>query len=57
MGSGFPPFEGGPFRYCDKVGVAQIVGQMNALVEKHGPRFTPCPLLVERAARGEPFYP
>jgi 3-hydroxyacyl-CoA dehydrogenase/enoyl-CoA hydratase/3-hydroxybutyryl-CoA epimerase len=56
MGIGFPPFEGGPFRYCDKVGITKIVAQMRALEAVHGHRFAPCPLLVRRAEANEPFY-
>ena len=56
MGIGFPPFEGGPFRYCDKLGLKTVVARLNALESKHGKRFKPCPLLVEKAEKGESFY-
>jgi len=57
MGIGFPPFEGGPFRYCDRLGLKTIVARLNALESKLGRRFTPCPLLVQMAEKGETFYP
>ena len=31
MGLGFPPFEGGPFRYIDRIGPAAIVSQLENL--------------------------
>jgi 3-hydroxyacyl-CoA dehydrogenase/enoyl-CoA hydratase/3-hydroxybutyryl-CoA epimerase len=57
MGIGFPPFEGGPFRYCDRVGIQHVVTRLRALEGTHGRRFRPCPALVERADSGEAFYP
>ena len=56
LGLGFPPFRGGPFRYVDAVGAAQIVKIMEKLAEKHGPRFTPAPLLKQMASKGKRFY-
>ena len=57
MGIGFPPFEGGPFRYADRVGVGHIVNRMRALATACGRRFEPCPLLVEMAESERSFYP
>ena len=56
MGIGFPPFEGGPFRYMDRIGVKTVVEKLTALEGKHGKRFKPCQLLVEKAGRGERFF-
>ncbi|MCO4773363.1 MAG: enoyl-CoA hydratase/isomerase family protein [Deltaproteobacteria bacterium] len=56
FGIGFPPMEGGPFRYADRIGLAQIVARLNALESAHGRRFAPCPLLVEMAETSESFY-
>lgn len=56
LGLGFPPFRGGPFRYVDAVGASQIVKIMEGLGEKHGPRFTPAPLLQQMASKGKKFY-
>lgn len=55
MGIGFPPFRGGPFWYLDAEGVAAVVERLRRLEAAHGARFAPAPLLVERAASGEPF--
>ncbi len=56
MGIGFPPFEGGPFRYVDRYGAADVVARLRALEVRHGRRFAPCPLLVEMAASGKRFF-
>jgi 3-hydroxyacyl-CoA dehydrogenase/enoyl-CoA hydratase/3-hydroxybutyryl-CoA epimerase len=55
FGFGFPPFRGGPFWYLDATGPAVIVERLRALESRYGPRFTPAPLLVHKAATGERF--
>jgi 3-hydroxyacyl-CoA dehydrogenase/enoyl-CoA hydratase/3-hydroxybutyryl-CoA epimerase len=57
FGIGFPPFRGGPYRYIDAVGVAQVVQQLEHLNAQHAGRFTPCALLVKMAHEGRRFYP
>jgi 3-hydroxyacyl-CoA dehydrogenase/enoyl-CoA hydratase/3-hydroxybutyryl-CoA epimerase len=57
MGIGFPPFEGGPFKYVDRVGARVVVDKLRALAGKHGKRFEPCTLLLQKAAKNEKFYP
>jgi 3-hydroxyacyl-CoA dehydrogenase/enoyl-CoA hydratase/3-hydroxybutyryl-CoA epimerase len=57
LGIGFPPFRGGPFWYVDQTGAAAVLERMRALEAKHGSRFAPAALLVERAASGERFFP
>jgi 3-hydroxyacyl-CoA dehydrogenase / enoyl-CoA hydratase / 3-hydroxybutyryl-CoA epimerase len=57
FGIGFPPFRGGPFRYMDTVGVAEIVRQLEELNERFPPRFEPAELLLSMARRKERFYP
>jgi 3-hydroxyacyl-CoA dehydrogenase/enoyl-CoA hydratase/3-hydroxybutyryl-CoA epimerase len=56
LGLGFPPFRGGPFRWIDAVGAAEVVGRMERLRKRHGKRFTPAPLLLEAARTGRPFH-
>ena len=41
FGTGFAPFRGGPIRYAMDCGVEDIVGRLEALAERHGPRFEP----------------
>ena len=55
FGIGFLPFTGGPFRYIDQRGAANIVARMDELAETYGPKFTPRPLLRQKAEAGERF--
>jgi 3-hydroxyacyl-CoA dehydrogenase/enoyl-CoA hydratase/3-hydroxybutyryl-CoA epimerase len=57
FGIGFPPFRGGPFRYVDAIGAAEVVRQLVALNAQHPGRFDPCALLVKMAREGSRFYP
>ena len=56
LGLGFPPFRGGPFRWTDTVSAARVVGELEELAARRGPRFTPAPVLVEMARRGQRFH-
>lgn len=56
FGLGFPPFRGGPFRYVDAVGAADVVRRLERLEAQHGSRFTPAPLLRELAGSGKRFH-
>ena len=56
MGIGFPPMEGGPFQYCDRIGVPKIVERLRALATSQGQRFEPCPLLETKEADKSSFY-
>ena len=57
LGIGFPPFRGGPFWYVDQTGAPAVLERLRALEARHGHRFAPAALLVERAATGERFFP
>jgi 3-hydroxyacyl-CoA dehydrogenase/enoyl-CoA hydratase/3-hydroxybutyryl-CoA epimerase len=57
FGVGFPPFLGGPFKYMDAEGLRNIVDRMRKLEGKYGNRFTPARSLVEKAERGERYFP
>lgn len=57
FGLGFPPFCGGPFRWVDAQGVANVVRRLNALHERYAPRFAPAQSLTAMAAAGKRFYP
>lgn len=50
MGTGFPPFKGGPLRYADSLGAEHIVSEMKA----HG--MIPCNRIQTMAANKETFY-
>ncbi|MGV3525124.1 MAG: 3-hydroxyacyl-CoA dehydrogenase NAD-binding domain-containing protein [Candidatus Sericytochromatia bacterium] len=57
MGTGFPPFRGGPLRLIDQQGIQFIVNQLEYYAETRGERFAPCQLLKDMAAQGRKFYP
>jgi 3-hydroxyacyl-CoA dehydrogenase / enoyl-CoA hydratase / 3-hydroxybutyryl-CoA epimerase len=56
LGLGFPAFRGGPLRYVDVIGPAEVLGRTRALEQRFGARFTPAPLLVEMARKAKRFY-
>lgn len=56
FGLGFPPFLGGPFRYVDTKGAANVVKQLETFAQKYGPRFKPAPALVDIAKNNKKFY-
>jgi 3-hydroxyacyl-CoA dehydrogenase / enoyl-CoA hydratase / 3-hydroxybutyryl-CoA epimerase len=57
MGIGFPPFRGGPFRYIDTLGAAQVVRRLEELNGLYAPRFQPAERLLEAARTTTPFAP
>ena len=52
LGTGFAPLRGGPLRFSDHVGAAEMV----RLGEKLGGKFQPCDLLRKHAENGTKFY-
>ena len=56
FGLGFPPFRGGPFRYVDSIGAAEMLRRVEQYQHRFGARWTPAPALVEAARTGKPFY-
>jgi len=57
FGIGFPPFLGGPFRYIDQLGAAEVLKTLQGLQQHYGEHFAPCPGLIRRAQEGSRFYP
>jgi 3-hydroxyacyl-CoA dehydrogenase / enoyl-CoA hydratase / 3-hydroxybutyryl-CoA epimerase len=55
-GTGFPPFRGGLLRWADARGLDTVLTSLEALETRHGPRFSPAPLLRQYAAAGRGFY-
>uniref|UniRef100_A0A183AEP7 3HCDH domain-containing protein n=1 Tax=Echinostoma caproni TaxID=27848 RepID=A0A183AEP7_9TREM len=49
FGLGFPPCLGGPFRYLDMHGSANMVSRMDEFRAIYGDQFEPCSLLMEHA--------
>ena len=56
MGTGWAPFLGGPLRFADFAGVAQLVEEMKRLARGGELRFTPCNLLQSMSSEGRKFY-
>ncbi|WP_437279019.1 fatty acid oxidation complex subunit alpha FadJ [Sorangium sp. So ce375] len=56
FGLGFPPFRGGPFRYVDSLGAAEVLRRIETYERRFGKRWTPAPALVEAVRTGKPFY-
>jgi 3-hydroxyacyl-CoA dehydrogenase/enoyl-CoA hydratase/3-hydroxybutyryl-CoA epimerase len=55
LGLGFPPFRGGPFRYTEATGAAEILRRVEGYHQRLGARWAPAPALVE-AAHGKRLY-
>jgi enoyl-CoA hydratase/long-chain 3-hydroxyacyl-CoA dehydrogenase len=55
-GIGFPPFLGGPFRYCDIRGLQSVADAMQKLADTVGPHFAPPRLLLDLARAGKTFH-
>jgi 3-hydroxyacyl-CoA dehydrogenase/enoyl-CoA hydratase/3-hydroxybutyryl-CoA epimerase len=56
FGLGFPPFRGGPFRYVDTIGAAEVLRRIQGYYDRFGKRWTPAPVLEQMARKGERFY-
>jgi len=57
FGTGWAPFRGGPLRYADARGVADVVAQLRKLQTDVAPYFEPCAKLVNMAQSQARFYP
>eukprot|EP01013_Petalomonas_cantuscygni_P015666 TRINITY_DN32545_c0_g1_i1.p1 TRINITY_DN32545_c0_g1~~TRINITY_DN32545_c0_g1_i1.p1 ORF type:complete len:954 (-),score=283.21 TRINITY_DN32545_c0_g1_i1:670-3438(-) len=63
FGTGFAPARGGLLQHADqyhfaaKQGAPAVVARLESLQARYGPRFAPCPLLKEMAAKNQRFYP
>ncbi len=56
LGLGYPPFLGGPFRYIDAKGAKTVLDELDKLVNGHGERFKPAPILEDHIKSNKPFY-
>jgi 3-hydroxyacyl-CoA dehydrogenase/enoyl-CoA hydratase/3-hydroxybutyryl-CoA epimerase len=52
LGTGFAPLRGGPLRFADHFGIAEMV----RAADRHGGKFQPCNLLRQHADRETTFY-
>ncbi|KAF0298591.1 Fatty acid oxidation complex subunit alpha [Amphibalanus amphitrite] len=55
LGLGFPPLTGGPFRFVDRIGPAQLVKDMERFAVVSGVGFEPCLTVHYQAASGTKF--
>jgi 3-hydroxyacyl-CoA dehydrogenase/enoyl-CoA hydratase/3-hydroxybutyryl-CoA epimerase len=56
MGTGWAPFRGGPLRYADALGTAEVVRRLDQLARDIAPRFEPCDYLRDLANEGLGFH-
>lgn len=56
MGTGFPPFRGGPLRHADAMGLNVIVDRLRDRVERGETQVAPCELLVRLGREAKTFY-
>jgi 3-hydroxyacyl-CoA dehydrogenase/enoyl-CoA hydratase/3-hydroxybutyryl-CoA epimerase len=56
MGAGFAPFRGGPLRYADTLGAAEIATELRVEAEHSGPYLNPCHLLEQMSLTNRRFY-
>jgi 3-hydroxyacyl-CoA dehydrogenase/enoyl-CoA hydratase/3-hydroxybutyryl-CoA epimerase len=56
FGLGFPPFRGGPLRYVDLLGAAEVLKRIEGYAERFGKRWAPAPVLVELARTNKKLY-
>jgi 3-hydroxyacyl-CoA dehydrogenase/enoyl-CoA hydratase/3-hydroxybutyryl-CoA epimerase len=55
LGTGWAPHRGGPLRYADDRGLADMVQALTNLAARHGRRFEPCGELRRRSEANELF--
>jgi 3-hydroxyacyl-CoA dehydrogenase/enoyl-CoA hydratase/3-hydroxybutyryl-CoA epimerase len=56
MGTGFPPFRGGPLRYADSLGLAEIRRRLDRLAGRFGERLKPAPHLLDLVSSHGRFH-
>ncbi len=56
FGIGFPAFLGGPFRYADSLGIAELAVKLEQYRQRLGERFRPADLLTTMAREQRSFY-
>jgi 3-hydroxyacyl-CoA dehydrogenase/enoyl-CoA hydratase/3-hydroxybutyryl-CoA epimerase len=55
LGTGFPPWRGGPLRFAQNLGIKRLVAEMERLARTNE-KYVPCGLLQEHAQKGTKFY-
>lgn len=57
FGIGFAPNTGGPLAWMDRVGLPELVAELDGAAAAYGARYEPAPVLRRMAARNERFFP
>lgn len=57
VGTGWAPFRGGPLRFADHEGIAQVVQRLEKLHREEGSFYRPCELLLAMARKTKKFHP
>ncbi len=57
LGTGFPPFRGGPLRHADSVGIPIVADRLSRLAAAHGERFRPAAAFEEMVRGRRRYYP
>jgi 3-hydroxyacyl-CoA dehydrogenase/enoyl-CoA hydratase/3-hydroxybutyryl-CoA epimerase len=57
MGTGFPPFRGGPLRFAEALGLDRVLARLQALAQAGVWKSSPAPLLARLVAERRGFYP
>jgi len=52
LGYGWPVYRGGPMFWAEQIGLKNVVAKLRALEAEHGPAFTPCDYLLQKADSG-----
>lgn len=52
LGYGWPVYRGGPMFWAEQMGLKNVVAKLRALEAEHGPAFTPCDHLLQKAESG-----
>jgi 3-hydroxyacyl-CoA dehydrogenase/enoyl-CoA hydratase/3-hydroxybutyryl-CoA epimerase len=55
LGTGFPPFRGGPLRFAEHLGLKNVVKELKRLSQTEE-KFLPCEILKKHAKDGMKFY-
>ena len=56
LGTGYAPFRGGPLRHADAMELRNVVSELSALEEIHGPLYKPAAGMVTRAAANLKYH-
>lgn len=56
LGTGFPPFRGGPLKYADDIGISYVQSQLQRFEQVYGSRYTVTSLINRLKEENKTFY-